>query len=113
MHSTNVARPPYPKQRRFRRFNLEFPVSLTFSLDGHTHKLETVSKNVSTGGVLLKAGDEIPLHTSVNMIMKVHGPTLRRPVRLVGEGEVVRVEQLWAEKGFAIAIACRKSIAEL
>lgn len=112
-HLTNVAHPQYPKQRRFRRYNLEFPVSLTFSVGGQTQEIETVSKNVSTGGVLLKAGDQIPLHTAVSLIMNVQGQALRRPVRLVGEGEVVRVEELSAAKEFAIAIECRSAITQL
>jgi hypothetical protein len=45
--------------------------------------------------------------------MDVRGPRLRRPVRLLGEGEVVRVERLEAGAGFAIAIECRRPIAEI
>ncbi len=103
----------YPKERRFRRYNLEFPVSLSFSADGQTHELETISKNVSTGGVLLRASKLVPLHTSVALTMQVKGPSARRPIQLMAEGEVVRVEGSDAERGFAIAIECRHPITEL
>lgn len=113
MHPPEALRTQYPKQRRYRRFNLAFPVFLSFSSEGRVRALETISKNVSTGGLLLRAGRKIPLHTSVNLLMQVQGPAFRRQVRLVGEGEVVRVERLEAQTGFAIAIECKRPIAEL
>jgi len=103
----------YPRERRFRRYNLEFPVSLSFSADGQTHELETMSKNVSTGGVLLRASKLVPLHTAVALTMQVKGSSARRPIQLMAEGEVVRVEGSGAESGFAIAIECRHPITEL
>ncbi len=105
--------PPAPKERRYRRFDLQFPVCLSFPCGGAIRELATVSKNVSSGGVLLKADDQIPPHTQVNLTMEVRGAWSRRPVRLLGEGEVVRVERLEAGAGFAIAIECKRPIAEI
>jgi len=113
VHSPEALRTPYSKQRRFRRFNLALPVSLRFSIGGRLRELDTISKNVSTGGLLLRSGHQVPLHTSVNLLMQVQGPGIRRPVRLAGEGEVVRVERLEAQTGFAIAIECKRPISEL
>ena len=103
----------YSKERRYRRYNLELPVSLSFSAGGQTRLLRTTSKNVSIGGLLLRTKDRVPLHTSVNLAMQVQSPLCRRPLRLLGEGEVVRIERSDAEGGFAIAIECKHPITEL
>lgn len=104
---------PPQTQRRHRRFNLQFPVSLRFSSDYGVRELNAVSANISIGGVLLKAADAVPPHTYVSLEMEVRGPWSHRPVRLVAKGEVVRVENLGATGGFAIAIQCQQPIAEM
>lgn len=104
---------PYPKERRFRRFDLQFPVCLSFPSAGVVRELKTISKNVSVGGLLLKANDFLPPQTEVSLTIEVKDPRLRRPVRLTGEGQVVRVERLETDEGFAIAIECRRPIAEI
>jgi hypothetical protein len=63
--------------------------------------------------LLLKASDSLPSHTQVSLTIEVEGPQLRRPVRLIGEGQVVRVERLESGDGFAIAIECKRPIAEI
>jgi len=103
----------YSKERRFRRFNLEIPVSLSFSAEGQTRLLRTKSKNVSIGGLLLRTSDQVPLHTPVNLTMQVQGPLYHRPVQLVGEGEVVRIERSESDSCFAIAIECKHPIKQL
>jgi hypothetical protein len=45
--------------------------------------------------------------------MEVEAPWATRPVRLRGEGEVVRLETLEAGSGFAIAIACNRPLVEV
>lgn len=45
--------------------------------------------------------------------MNVVGPRFQRPVRLSGEGEVVRVESLGPGAGFAIAVQCKRPIEEI
>jgi hypothetical protein len=76
-------------------------------------KLQGISKNVSLGGVLVKAGDQIAPRTHVNLRMDVRGPSFRRPLQFQGEGEVVRVEKLKAGAGFSIAIECQRPIAQV
>ena len=104
---------PHQKERRHRRFDLQFPVSLSFPSEGAVRELEGISRNVSIGGLLLKVNDPVPVRTRVSLPMEVQGPWTGRPVRLRGEGEVVRVERLESGAGFAIAIACNRPIAEL
>jgi hypothetical protein len=109
----NDANPVHLKERRYRRFDLQLPVSLTFPSAGVVRELVGVSKNVSSGGLLLKTSDQIPPNTRVSLTIKVEVPRSSRPVRLQGEGEVVRVERLEAGSGFAIAIAWNRPLAEV
>lgn len=104
---------PSQRQRRHRRFNLQFPVSLSFSSRDGVRELNAISSNISIGGVLLKATDAVPPHTQVSLVMEVKGPWSHRPVRLVAKGEVVRVEDLGANGGFAIAVQCQQPITEI
>ena len=104
---------PVRRQRRHRRFNLQFPVSLSFSFNAGLRKLNAVSANISIGGVLLKATTAVPPQTQVSLAMEVKGPWSHRPVRLVARGTVVRVENLGEEDGFAIAIQCLQPITEM
>ncbi len=107
-----IAIPPQ-RQRRHRRFSLKFPVALSFTSPEGVRELDAVSANISIGGVLLKAADAVPLHTQVSLVMEVKGPWSHRPVRLLAKGEVVRVEDLGADVGFAIAIQCQQPITEM
>ena len=104
---------PYPRERRYRRFNLQFPVRLSFPSRGTVRELATISKNVSIGGLLLRSYDSLPPHTQVSLTMDLQDPRLRRPIRLLGEGEVVRVQPLESGAGFAIAIECKRPITEI
>jgi PilZ domain len=98
----------HQKERKYRRFDLQFPVCLSFPSGGVVRELDAISENVSIGGLLLKAGDQVPPRTPVSLTMDVQGPWSHRPVRLVARGEVVRVEPLESGGGFAIAIECRQ-----
>lgn len=101
---------PYQKERRHRRFDLQFPVCLSFPSGGAVRELAAISENVSIGGLLLKAGDQVPPRTRVSLIMEVKGSG--RPVRLAAKGKVVRVEALGPGAGFAIAVECRPPITQ-
>ncbi len=103
---------PYRRLRKHRRFDLIFPVHLSFPSGVTVRELDAISRNVSIGGLLLAASDSLPLHTQVNLIMEVRGPRLRSTVRLQSEGEVVRVERLKSAE-FAIAIECKRPIDEI
>ena len=113
MRQTEDPSTPYRKERRYRRFNLQFPVCVSFRSAGLPRSLMGVSKNVSTGGLLVRADKEIPAHTAVSLAMDVRGPGYGRSVRLLGAGEVVRVERLGPDAGFAIAIECKRPIQEM
>ncbi len=95
------------------RFDLQFPVHVSFPLSGTVRELDAISRNVSIGGLLLRANDSLAPHTRVSLTMDVLDPRLRRPFRLLGEGEVVRVERLESGAGFAITIECQHPITEM
>ncbi|MFY9911083.1 MAG: PilZ domain-containing protein [Candidatus Sulfotelmatobacter sp.] len=103
----------YPIERRYRRFDLQLPVRLSFPVGGALRKLETISKNVSVGGMLLKASDSIPVHAHVKLTMDVRAFGARRSVRLTSEGEVIRVEPEGTSGGFTVAIECKRPIKEI
>jgi PilZ domain-containing protein len=113
MHQVKNSPAPHAKERRHQRFHLQFPVCLSFPSGGAVRELETVSENVSIGGLLLKASDHVPPRTRVSLTMDVKGPWSKRPVRLVARGEVVRVETLGPGGGFAIAVECQHPITEM
>ncbi|MGA8763551.1 MAG: hypothetical protein WB562_11860 [Candidatus Sulfotelmatobacter sp.] len=101
------------RERRHRRFDLQFPVCLSFASNGTVYEVEAMSENVSTCSLLLQANDSVPLHTSVRLMLTVHGQWSGRPIVLLGQGEVVRAEPLRGGSGFALAIACNRPIAEM
>ena len=103
----------YQKERRYRRFDLQLPVRLSFSYRGTVHELETISRDVSIGGLLLRSKDSLPLQTQVGLMMDVQSPRLFRSIRLVSDGEVVRVEPVESDAGYAIAIKCKYPITEM
>jgi len=111
MRQTEDLPTPDRKERRHRRFNLQFPVRISFLRAGLQRSLMAISKNVSIGGLLVRTEKQIPSHTPVRLSMDVRGLGSGRTVRLLGEGEVVRVEDLGA--GFAIAIECHQPIKEM
>lgn len=101
------------RERRHRRFDLQFPVRLSFAFEGAAYEVEAMSENVSTCSLLLKANDSVPLHTSVSLTMTVHGQWFERAIVLLGQGQVVRAEPLRSGSGFTLAIACDRPIAEM
>lgn len=100
---------PYPKERKYRRFDLRFPVSLRLP----SQELKAITRNVSIGGLLLNTTDYIPPHTQLTFTMEVRGPASSRPVHLFGKGEVVRAETLGTGSGFAIAVECQHPITQM
>ena len=102
----------YARQRRYRRFALRVPVRLTFSCEGILQNVETLSRNVSVGGLLLETVDAIPLRTPVTLRMDLRSLS-GRPISLVAEGKVVRVESSALDTTFAIAVECNHSITEM
>ena len=102
----------YHKQRGHQRFDLQFPVRLSFSAKGAVRDVDAVTENVSSYSLLLKTSNLIPLHKRVSFTMTVRGSGAWRAILLVGTGDVVRRQRL-NEGAFAIAIACEHPITEL
>ncbi len=101
------------KGRRYRRFNLEFPVYMKVQSPSLVTKIEAVSKNVSVGGLLVKSTGMIPQNTTVSFILSVHGEQAVRPIHLAGEGEIVRVESEEGDATFVMAVRCKAPVMQL
>jgi PilZ domain len=108
MHEPSVWR-----GRTYRRFRLEFPVRLKYRNGPSTTEIDTVSKDLSLGGLLVRSAHPVPEHTQVSFVLSVHGSQSLRPVYLVGDGEVVRVETTAVDVPFALAIRCNTPVTEL
>jgi hypothetical protein len=89
------------------------PVSLSFTSEGSIRKLKATSENVSIGGLLLRSVNSIPPHTHVHLMIDVRGLPSHRSVRLVSDGEVVRVEPRGSRGAYVIAIQCKRPITEM
>ena len=101
------------QERKFRRFNLRYPVHVEFRSREPVFQVDTVSRNVSAGGLLLEAHLLIPQGTSVSFVMILRGSQFVHPIELAGEGEVVRVEPGGPEAGFGIAVKCTSPISRI
>lgn len=99
--------------RNYRRFRLEFPVRLRYQYGSTTAEIEAVSKNLSVGGLLVRSALPVPEHTAVTFVLSVHGSQSLRPVHLIGEGEIVRVETVEPEGTFVMAVRCDVPVTEL
>jgi hypothetical protein len=89
------------------------PVSLSFTSEGSIRKLKATSENVSVGGLLLRSVNFVEPHTHVHLMIDVHGLASHRSVRLVSDGEVVRVEPTGSKGAYAIAVRCERPITEM
>lgn len=77
-----------------------------------TSAVEAVSRNVCIGGLLVECPVRIPEHSLVNFVINVQTPTFR-PVELLGEGKVVRVEETGVPREFGVALECKKPITQI
>ena len=94
----------------YRRFPLEYSVPMKFQCGGSAVKVEAISQNVSIGGLLVRSASMIPLHTTVTFAMHAQGEKVIRPICLVGEGKIVRVEKSATDAIFAIAVQCNTPV---
>ena len=101
---------PDRPERRHRRFLVNYPVQVKAHRENSVSEHQAVTKNVSIGGLLIETASSIPQHCPVDFTMTLHGGPLLRPIRVVGEGEVVRVEPHGPGAGFAVAIKCNREI---
>jgi len=102
-----------PNQRRYRRFDLRYPVRVRFSSGDSAAEVQMWSQNVSVGGLLLQSDSPIPPKTDVRFVITVRGGQLVRPILMKGEGQVVRLEREKSLAGFSIAVRCKRPIAEI
>jgi hypothetical protein len=100
------------QKRKYRRFNLRYPVRVKFSGE-LVSEVDAVSRNVSAGGLFLETPLPIPEFSSVNFLLILHGRQLGLPIELAGEGEVVRVELCGPDVGFGIAVKCTRPMNQL
>ena len=107
---SNPALYPGRPERKHRRFLASYPVELKVYSEGTASNLQAITQNVSVGGLLLVTASPVPQRCSADFIMTLHGGQLSRPIRVVGQGEVVRVEPLGPCAGFAVAIKCKREI---
>jgi PilZ domain len=103
----------YAQERKYRRFNLRYPVRLKFSSGTLASELDAMSRNVSLGGMLLETASAIPERTAVSFVMTLGGGRIARPIELTGDGHVVRVESSQAPSAYAIAVQCEHPITQI
>jgi hypothetical protein len=108
----NTTRSAAQEKRKYRRFNLRYPAHLKVSSE-LVSKVDTVSRNVSVGGLLLESPLQIPEFSSVSFVLILRSRQFDLPIELAGEGEVVRVEPLGPEAGFGIAVKCTSPMRKL
>lgn len=99
------------QERKYRRFHLGYPVRLKYEPGGSCVEVDTFSRNVSLGGLLVKSATAIPEHTAVSFVISIQGGLAVQPIYLAGEGEIVRVEGCSAP--FGLAVECRSVITQL
>jgi hypothetical protein len=109
----HVAQSASTQERKYRRFSLQYPVQLRVHSADLMLEFEAVSRNISICGLLLEASSLIPQNTPVSFIVTVKRGELGRPIQLVGDGRVVRVDPKEAEDVFAIAVECQRPIAQV
>src|SRR5919108_3711825 len=102
--------PPNRPERKHRRFPVNYPVHVKCHFEDSVSELQAVTKNVSVGGLLLETASPIPKHCPLSFVMTLHGGSITRPIQVLGEGEVVRVESHGPGAGFAIAVKCKHQI---
>ena len=99
------------QERKYRRFKLGYPVRVKLQTGGPIAEVESISKNISIGGLLLESTSMIPEHTPVTFLIRIEEERSGRPIYLAGEGKTVRVESIG--KAFAIAVECKTVITQL
>jgi hypothetical protein len=71
-------RPPFVARRKYRRYNLQYPVYVRFSIGYSVSELHARSKNVSLGGMMLEADVPIPQNCPVVLNMTLEGEPIVR-----------------------------------
>jgi hypothetical protein len=88
------------ERRSERRYPIRQPAFVKFQAE-ERGEVEAVVQNVSAHGLLLRCETPIPIRSKVEVTLCFPNA---RP--LVGAGEVLRVDQPAAVRGFLIAVRC-------
>ncbi len=99
-------------ERKYRRFNRNYPVCVTMQSGGVPTEIRAMSRNVSLGGLLLDTPFTIPEHSQVTFVMTIQNGSEGRPVEIAGEGSVVRVEGS-SGSDVRVAIECKAPMAQI
>ena len=86
---------------------------LKFRVGLATAEIDAVSQDLSVGGLLLRSVEPVPTNTAVTFVLSVHGKHSVRPIRLRGEGEIVRIESGEAEGTYVMAVKCSAPVTQL
>jgi hypothetical protein len=109
----DIARPPHLERRKYRRFWLRYPVLVEFASENTTCKVQAVSRNVSIGGLLLESSSALSEFHPLSFTLTLEGGSIVRPIKLFGEGRVVRIEPHRLGAGFAIAVECTHPMTQM
>lgn len=99
--------------RRYRRYNLRFPVHLRFRSGCCVREIDVFSKNISMGGLFLESTYPVPYGTQVQFTLILSGEPIKRSIVLEGEGQVVRLQKDDLTNRFGIAFACERPVTEI
>lgn len=105
----------YSPERRHRRFNLCYPVVLRLPPGDPVSALgdlQTMSRNVSIGGLLVDCPVSISAKSQVSFTIVVQRADAARPILLESEGKVVRVEPQ-PSGSFAVAIEYSRPLTQM
>jgi hypothetical protein len=97
-------------QRRYRRFRLNYPVTVRFEGENRGSELRALSNNINAAGILLETESAIPQHCGVSFIMTIQEHHIIGPTQIMGEGKVVRSNLAARGQGFAIAVSCERPL---
>jgi hypothetical protein len=103
---THDTPPPFQRQRKHVRYELEFPVAIRCLVEGEVRELVTKSRNISLGGLLVEADEVVPWNCDVEFEMVVHTDPVRPGLRLRGAGHIVRIEPSAEGNNFLLALQC-------
>lgn len=109
----NIPESSVTEARRHHRFRLHYPVEVTFQYGESALRMNGESRNVSTGGLLMKGPWEIPVGTSVKLSLIIRRGHAIRPIHLRTEGKVVRLHSTAPDGGSTIAIQFDAPVTEL
>ena len=97
MHTMQTA-PSFSERRRARRYRLALPIELQALGDGRT-------RDLSTTGVFFETGESLVPGSSIKFSVLLELAEPGPPLRLVCEGDVVRVERRDERLGVAATIS--------